>query len=58
MAKIFFQKLHISIRQIIRNFVLNPSKGSGVIKIPRKFPFWGGEGEGKGLGQKKILFCL
>ena len=32
--------------------------GSGVIKIPRKFPFWGGEGEGKGLGQKKFCFVF
>ena len=34
----------MSIRQVIWNFELNPSKGSGVIKIPKKFPFWGGEG--------------
>ena len=43
-AKIFFQKLCMGIRQVIWNFELNPSKGSGVIKIPKKFPFWGGEG--------------
>ena len=36
----------------------NPSKGWGVFEIPRKFPFWGGEGEGKGLGQKKIVLSL
>ena len=42
--RFFFQKLRMSIRQVIWNFELNPSKGSGVIKIPKKFPFWGGEG--------------
>ena len=36
----------------------NPSKGWGVFEIPRKFPFWGGEGEGKGLEQKKICFVF
>ena len=34
----------MGIRQVIWNFELNPSKGSGVIKIPKKFPFSGGEG--------------
>ena len=36
----------------------NPSKGWGVFEIPRKLSFWGGEGEGKGLGQKKIVLSL
>ena len=35
-----------------------PSKGWGVFEIPRKLSFWGGEGEGKGLGQKKIVLSL
>ena len=48
----------MGIRQVIWNFELNPLKGLGVIKIPKKFPFWGGEGEGKGLGQKKFVLSL
>ena len=31
-------------RQFIGYIEVNPAKGSGVIEIPRKFPFWGGEG--------------
>ena len=31
-------------RQLIGYFEVNPAKGSGVIEIPKKFPFWGGEG--------------
>ena len=38
-------------RQLIGNLEVNPVKGSGVIEIPRKFPFWGGEG----FGAKKIF---
>ena len=48
----------MSIRQVIWKFELNPSKGWGVIDIPREFPFWGGVGEGKGLGQKKFCFVF
>ena len=43
-ATIIFQKLHMSIGQVIWNFELNPSKGSGVIKIPKKISLLGGEG--------------
>ena len=31
-------------RQFIGYIEVNPAKGLGVIEIPRKFPFWGGEG--------------
>ena len=31
-------------RQLIGYFEVNPAKGSGVIEIPKKIPFWGGEG--------------
>ena len=39
-------------RQLIGYFEVNPAKGSGVIEIPRKFPFWGGE------GIRANFFCL
>ena len=38
----FFKKQGIGVRQVIF-FELNPSKGSGVIEIPRKLPIRGGE---------------
>ena len=53
-ATIFFLKLRMCKRQLIGYFEVNPAKGSGVIEIPKKFPFWGGEG----FRAKKILFCL
>ena len=56
--RFFFQKLRMSIRQVIWKFELNPSKGWGVIDIPREFPFWGGVGEEKGFGQKKNCFAF
>ena len=40
----FFQKLRMGIRQVTRNLEVNPLKGSGVIKIPKIFTFWGGQG--------------
>ena len=43
-ATIFFLKLRMGKRQLIGYFEVNPAKGSGVIEIPKKFPFWGGEG--------------
>ena len=44
----------MGIRQLMQNFEQNPSKGWGVIEIPRKFPFWGGEG----FRAKKICFVF
>ena len=41
-------------RQLIGYFEVNPAKGSGVIEIPKKFPFWGGEG----FRAKKIYFVF
>ena len=55
--RFFFQKQCIGITQLIWNFELNPSKGSGVIEIPRNFTFWGG-GRGRVLGKKKMSLVL
>ena len=54
-ATIFFLKLRMGKRQLIGYFEVNPAKGSGVIEIPRKFPFWG---EGKGLRQNNFFLSL
>ena len=52
--RFFFQKLRMGKRQFIGYIEVNPAKGSGVIEIPRKFPYWGGEG----FRAKKIVLSI